>query len=397
MSLHFNFMLHFDRGAAGFLEHVEIDTSHFMGNFPESCELHAIRSCTNEPVLQVQEWIPILHRTKLGPHRRHFFQLENVSERSFTHVKLTIWPDGGIKRVRIIGRRAEDTNESVASIASIERNSNRNNFLADAEELLDGTDHVIGIDGLDKGVNNHVHGANVPLSMNGHVNGVNGFNTSPPSIRNSVSMTIISALPITPEAFAPFGQVLQAYTDHNAAPGGTRITPANQGTAFKYHKLALICSSYTSDSGATTGFSVYHCNPVSVSQDHRYEVNVLERHPFTNQAFIPMGGNHEDGLSSPGKAYLVVVAKNAENGGPDLSTLRAFVATASQGIVYNTAVWRMFRRRFRYFRYQLTRHADQPMTVLGKVCDVMPSTCSVADCQFRILDDGFHLCGNTSR
>ena len=372
-------MPHSYRGSTGFLEHVEIDTAHFMGNFPESCELHAIQSHTNEPVLQVpdQEWIPILHRTKLGPHRRHFFQLENVSGKSFTHVKLTIWPDGGIKRVRIIGRRAQDdAHKAVASIASIERNCDRDGFLGDAEGLLDGIDdamsgQVIGVDGLDKGINNHFNGTNVHFSTNAHGNGGNGFSTSPPSISNSVPTTIIPALPITPEAFAPFGQVLETYTDHNAAPRGTRITSANQGTAFKFHKLALICSSYPSDAGATTGFTACRCSPVSVSQGHRYEVKVLERHPFTNQAFIPMGANHEDGLSSPGKAYLVVVAKNAEDGGPDLSTLRAFVATASQGIVYNTAIWRTFRHRFRYSWRQLTHYADQPMTVLEKVCDVM--------------------------
>ena len=32
------------RGHCGVLEHVEIDTNHFKGNFPESCELHAINS-----------------------------------------------------------------------------------------------------------------------------------------------------------------------------------------------------------------------------------------------------------------------------------------------------------------------------------------------------------------
>jgi allantoicase len=45
----------------------------------------------------------ILPRTKLGPHRRHFFQLENAGGIRYTHVMLTIYPDGGVKRVRVIG------------------------------------------------------------------------------------------------------------------------------------------------------------------------------------------------------------------------------------------------------------------------------------------------------
>jgi allantoicase len=48
----------------------------------------------------------ILPRTKLGPHRRHFFQLQNVDHIKYTHVMLTIYPDGGIKRIRAIGTRA---------------------------------------------------------------------------------------------------------------------------------------------------------------------------------------------------------------------------------------------------------------------------------------------------
>jgi allantoicase len=54
-----------------------------------------------------------------------------------------------------------------------------------------------------------------------------------------------------------------------------------------------------------------------------------------------MGKGLGEGLADPGQAYLVVVAKNAaDSDRPDIPTLRAFIATASQGIVYDTAVWR---------------------------------------------------------
>jgi len=211
---------------------------------------------------------------------------------------VTIHPDGGIKRVRIIGTKGLGS----ASPSKTKQDAG----------LVD-----------------------VPVAA--------------PSSRGA---TTVPVLPLTPEAFAPFGQVIQAYGDHNAAPKGTRITPANQGSASKFHKLSLLASSYPSDAGATAGLSVYRCNPLEgISNDGIAELKVMERHPFTNQAFIPMGRGSGEGLADPGTAYLVVVAKNAADGQPDLSTVRAFVANASQGIVYNTAVW------------------HQPMTVIRKALD----------------------------
>jgi len=257
-----------------------------MGNFPESCELHATLDAN---VNINSEWTSILTRTKLGADRRHFFQLQNVQDQAYTHVKVTIYPDGGIKRVRIIGR--------VAGTLS--------------------------------------HGASTSISGSDNV----AFIASQPS--TTVQTTFIPVLPITPEAFKPFGQVIEAYADHSAAPGGTKITSANQGTATKFHKLALVESSYPPQVEATTGLSVYRCK----AHEHAdtWEVKVLERHLFTNQAFIPMGGDAiDDGdvLEKPGSRYLVVVAKSDADDRPDMSTLTAFVASGAQGIMYNQAVWR---------------------------------------------------------
>ncbi|KAJ7647130.1 galactose-binding domain-like protein [Roridomyces roridus] len=279
-------------GAPGALEQVEIDTAHFKGNFPESCEIHATAVTGDVDWSRTRgedgEWTLILPRTKLGPHRQHYFQLENVEGKLYTHVKVTIHPDGGIKRVRIIGTKDARNASSLA-----------------AKEDSKPTEDIPSVS----------------------------------TVRDALST--IPVLPLTPEAFAPFGQVIQAYGDHNAAPKGTKVTPANQGSASKFHKLSLLASSYPPEAGATAGLSVYRCNPLEgISKDGIVELKVMERHPFTNQAFIPMGRGSGEGLAEPGSAYLVVVAKNATDGQPDLATVRAFVATASQGIVYNTAVWR---------------------------------------------------------
>jgi len=104
-------------GDGGYLSHVEIDTAHFKGNFPESCELHAIDSPDLIPPHQQATseisggslWQAILPRTKLGPHRRHFFQLQSANHAKFTHVMLTIHPDGGVKRVRVTGTQSIGT------------------------------------------------------------------------------------------------------------------------------------------------------------------------------------------------------------------------------------------------------------------------------------------------
>lgn len=98
-------------GTPGLLEQVEIDTKHFLGNFPESCAIDALYTEQNiaweTAVHEEQMWTSILPRTKLGPDGQHYFELENVEGKTYTHVKVTIYPDGGIKRVRLCGRKAE--------------------------------------------------------------------------------------------------------------------------------------------------------------------------------------------------------------------------------------------------------------------------------------------------
>jgi allantoicase len=163
----------------------------------------------------------------------------------------------------------------------------------------------------------------------------------PPSVQ--IRTTFIPVLPLTPDAFEPFGQVIQAYAEKDAAPRSIRITPANEGTASKFHKLALLSSSYPPETKATTGLSVYRCQPVqNPATDGTWQITTLERHPFTNQAFIPMGCSMmaDNGLENSGTSYLVVVAKNGVDDKPDPGTLRAFIASAAQGIMYDKAVWR---------------------------------------------------------
>jgi allantoicase len=81
-------------GRPGLLEKVEVDTNWFKGNYPESCSLEGGPS-ENGP------WTTILARTKLKAHKRHHYK---VKAGPFEYVRLSMYPDGGISRLRIHGR-----------------------------------------------------------------------------------------------------------------------------------------------------------------------------------------------------------------------------------------------------------------------------------------------------
>ena len=68
-------------------------------------------------------------------------------------------------------------------------------------------------------------------------------------------------------------------------------------------------------------------------------------HAHTSQAFIPMGkGDRKD---AQGGAYVVIGCLNGKDDKPDLSTLRAFLATSSQGVSYDEGIWREYPVVFR--------------------------------------------------
>lgn len=93
-------------GTPGQIKRLEVDTSYFKGNFPESCSLEAVKTAGN--VLPVSlDWKPVLARTKLQAHTRHYFENEVSDAGPVSHVRFNIFPDGGVSRLRIFGR-AED-------------------------------------------------------------------------------------------------------------------------------------------------------------------------------------------------------------------------------------------------------------------------------------------------
>jgi len=85
----------------GKVKRIIIDTKHFKGNYPDSCSIDGCYSQNNEP--QEREWFALLNRVKLGPDQEHIFEQEILTDETLTHVRLNIFPDGGISRLRVFG------------------------------------------------------------------------------------------------------------------------------------------------------------------------------------------------------------------------------------------------------------------------------------------------------
>lgn len=83
-----------------------IDTCHFKGNYPDSC---VVEGCNipldQENRLETSEliWKTILPQVKLSADYEHYFENEIASKEPFTHVRLSIFPDGGVSRMRLWG------------------------------------------------------------------------------------------------------------------------------------------------------------------------------------------------------------------------------------------------------------------------------------------------------
>ena len=93
-------------GRRGVIELLELDTTHFKGNFPEStslegCDAPELGGAAVPP--DTAAWHELLPRSKLRANARHRFPLTRARQ-PVTHVRLNIFPDGGVARLRLWGR-----------------------------------------------------------------------------------------------------------------------------------------------------------------------------------------------------------------------------------------------------------------------------------------------------
>ena len=97
-------------GAAGLIERIVVDTCHFKGNFPDRASLQAafVEAGTDDSIVtQSMFWPELMAPQKLSADAVHEFTGGAVARPgAVNHVKLNIFPDGGVSRLRIFGRLA---------------------------------------------------------------------------------------------------------------------------------------------------------------------------------------------------------------------------------------------------------------------------------------------------
>jgi allantoicase len=114
-------------GMAGTIQRVEVDTAHFKGNFPDSCSIEiceAEGSSAEIAQLGDANWRQLLPRVPLQANRNHLFRRQLHDVGTATHVRLNIFPDGGISRFRVFGRAAR-TADRLKGIARLHRLSRK--------------------------------------------------------------------------------------------------------------------------------------------------------------------------------------------------------------------------------------------------------------------------------
>lgn len=103
-------------GAPGLINSVLVDTLHFRGNFPREVAIYAAKvegAATGEPDgKDAKLWTQIVSPKKTSADKEHVFGkdvLQDVEGKTYTHIKLVMIPDGGVKRIRVFGQRTERT------------------------------------------------------------------------------------------------------------------------------------------------------------------------------------------------------------------------------------------------------------------------------------------------
>lgn len=93
-------------GHPGVIESLEVDTAHFKGNYPDRVAIHAARFAPAEiPQPDDPRWSLLLPEARLEMDKQHIFRpLETPGE--VTHLRMSIYPDGGVSRLRAFGQLA---------------------------------------------------------------------------------------------------------------------------------------------------------------------------------------------------------------------------------------------------------------------------------------------------
>jgi allantoicase len=96
-------------GVPGVIRAFTVDTNHFRGNHPEACSIEAATvTGTGAQALTKARWTEVLARSPLQGHHENQFHAGRVADDRVTHVRLNIYPDGGVARLRVWGEARPD-------------------------------------------------------------------------------------------------------------------------------------------------------------------------------------------------------------------------------------------------------------------------------------------------
>ncbi len=121
----------------------------------------------------------------------------------------------------------------------------------------------------------------------------------------------IVARPLTREAFEPYGEVIET--------AGAKSYPINNGNCIRFHDLANV---EAQGPNARVLINIFRGQPYAFP----LRLNLVERHPFGSQAFMPLEG----------RPFLVAVCHDTVDGPGEPE---AFVTAPGQGVNYARNVW----------------------------------------------------------
>jgi len=131
---------------------------------------------------------------------------------------------------------------------------------------------------------------------------------------NPSPRVFLQAEPLTPDAFAPFGQVIERNGRHSHV--------INDGSSRRYDDLAQL----EADRDGRLALSIFQ----ATTRLSPFLLNTMERHPLGSQAFFPLQG----------QAFLIAVSARAPDPDhPDIGSLRAFLSNGLQGVNFRKDVW----------------------------------------------------------
>lgn len=116
---------------------------------------------------------------------------------------------------------------------------------------------------------------------------------------------VLPATPLTAAAFAPFGAVLEAPAEAGRRLGNAALQNRRAANPFD---LSLV---------------------LKAPDPLPHRATLMERHPFTSQTFLPLATGR----------WLVLVAPDDPDGGPDMARAQAFLAAPDQGVTYAAGIW----------------------------------------------------------